>query len=63
MFLLQRIGGYEEKFTSFFEATDYGNSALVSCGSNYLITNASRIASEPSSDAAGGYYSFDVCKN
>jgi hypothetical protein len=29
---------------------------------NDLVTNASRIASEPSPDTARGYYSFDISK-
>jgi hypothetical protein len=63
MFLLQCVRRYEQKFASLFNAADYRNRAFVSCGADYLVTDASRVAFETSPDATRCDCSFDIGKD
>jgi hypothetical protein len=62
MFLLESIGGYEQKYARLFQTANYGNLTLVSSDSDYFITNAAGIPSESFTDPACGDCSFDISK-
>ncbi|MDQ1638110.1 MAG: hypothetical protein QOF62_1449 [Pyrinomonadaceae bacterium] len=62
MDLIQRVGGYEEKFPSLFEATDYRQLSIVNSYPYYLVASATWIALEPSPDTASGNCSLNVGK-
>jgi hypothetical protein len=62
MVLLQSIGGYEQKLARLFDSTNDSGLSFISSSSNYFVSSTTRVASEPSADAAPCNYAFDIGK-
>jgi membrane protein implicated in regulation of membrane protease activity len=58
--LIQRVRRYEEQLAGFFDSTNDRGSALICGVANYLVSGASRVARESSTDSASCDNHFDI---
>jgi len=58
--LFKRVRRYEKQLASFFDSTNDCGLSFICGRASYLVSSASRVACESSSDSASGDNHFDI---